>query len=75
MRQQVRGSRREGGSQVMPLRLIEQMDYWQNMFAYGSNAVIPLHLVLPGLLLWEISDDVKLEHLILTFLIVLWLPN
>ena len=27
------------------------------------------------LLLWEISDDVKLEHLILTFLIVLWLPN
>ena len=35
MRQQVRGSRREGGSQVIPLSLglVEQMDYWQNMFA------------------------------------------
>lgn len=36
-----------------------------------GNEVIPLYLVLPGLLLWEISDDVKSEHLILTFLIVL----
>ena len=35
MRQQVRGSRREGRSQVTPLTLglMEQMDYGQNMFA------------------------------------------